>query len=173
MKQVPSVSMAGGLQDHKDSLNRYTRVSDRNRGNDHYLQPEDGKLGLLRVQRAPGYSRHAGLRTTWMDPEEPGPFKLFWTWLQDTPRNVVTWTYDDWLKSKSQENGAAGASSGNGGYGEICSRGWILSLSPGNIADDTRHILEVSNRVPCSYSNCKYLVSHMLTVTGFKLPGNL
>ncbi|KAK5627654.1 hypothetical protein RRF57_003369 [Xylaria bambusicola] len=56
--------IAGGRQDHKDSLNRYIRVGDTEKYQDHFLNPDDGKLVLLRVQCAKDYNRDSSLVTS-------------------------------------------------------------------------------------------------------------
>jgi hypothetical protein len=54
-------------RDHKDSLNRYLMIKGDDQGKDHYVQPDDGKLVVLRVQKAqkPLYPLPTGIPTTW------------------------------------------------------------------------------------------------------------
>lgn len=106
-----------GLQVHRDSLNRYTSNQGDDSDKDHYLKPDDGKLGLLRVQRAKGYIRPDGLVTTWDDPIEPNPFKQLWEDFRDSPTRILTWTYDDWLKLKAQAEGSTSAGPSGNPYG--------------------------------------------------------
>lgn len=93
--------VASNRQDHKDSLNRYVQVGDRERGKDHYLNPEDGKLVLLRVQCAENYRRDPSLITTWSDPLECHPLVRAWKAFRESPQSVLTWTYNDWLQNRS------------------------------------------------------------------------
>ena len=48
---------------HKDGLHRYTTVNDEDNDKKHYLQANDGKLKVLRVQKAPNNNFY-NLKTT-------------------------------------------------------------------------------------------------------------
>jgi hypothetical protein len=94
------ISRRDDVQDHKDGLNRYTKIDAQNANKDHYLCPDDGKLCLLDVQRAPGYERPAHPEISWSDPPEKNIFKSGWQWFQSVPKQTLTWTYNDWVKHK-------------------------------------------------------------------------
>ncbi|KAI0424597.1 hypothetical protein F5Y09DRAFT_323956 [Xylaria sp. FL1042] len=98
--------IASGRQDHKDSLNRYVRVASTEKYKDHFLNPEDGKLLLLRVQCAEDYHRSPTLITTWSDPLKRHPVVRGWKGFREFPRNILTWTYNDWLRQKSVLDGS-------------------------------------------------------------------
>ncbi|KAI1351200.1 hypothetical protein F5Y01DRAFT_315056 [Xylaria sp. FL0043] len=96
----------GGRQDHKDSLNRYVRIASTEKNKDHFLNPGDGKLVLLRVQCAKNYHRNPSLITTWSDPPQPHPLPQAWKEFRDLPRNILTWTFNDLLREKSVLDGS-------------------------------------------------------------------
>ncbi|KAI0406826.1 hypothetical protein F4802DRAFT_77668 [Xylaria palmicola] len=96
----------GGRQDHKDSLNRYIRVQASLKDKDHYLSPEDGKLVLLRVQCVKDHRRDQGLATTWIDPLDRHLLARAWKGFRESPRSILTWTYNDLLREKSVREGA-------------------------------------------------------------------
>ncbi|KAI1123802.1 hypothetical protein F5Y10DRAFT_251074 [Nemania abortiva] len=99
-------------QDHKDSLNRYVLVEDKEKDKDHYLNPDDGKLVLLRVQRTEEYRREPGITTTWSDPLEPNPFVHSWKAFREVPWNILTWTYGSRLRERSVREGSLSPSRG-------------------------------------------------------------
>jgi len=101
-------SWLNGKQDHKDSLNRYACVTGPNHDKDHFLNPENGKLELLRVQRAWGYSRPSslGAQTPWSDPKPLSPLKDVWKRIRQTPMDILTWTYGNKLKAEATREGA-------------------------------------------------------------------
>ncbi len=103
---IPYPPARGDRQDHKDSLNRYVRVEGREMDKDHYLNPEDGKLVLLRVQCAKNYVRPQNLATTWSDPLEPNPLARAWKAFRESPRRILTWTYSDRLRARSVVDGS-------------------------------------------------------------------
>ncbi|KAJ3564391.1 hypothetical protein NPX13_g7864 [Xylaria arbuscula] len=98
--------VTGGRQDHKDSLNRYVQIQDTDKYKDHYLNPDDGKLVLLRVQCAKDYSRDETLVTTWDDPIKPRPLVYAWKALRKSPKKILTWTYNDRLREKGVSEGS-------------------------------------------------------------------
>lgn len=98
--------VAGGRQDHKDSLNRYVLVGEADRYKDHYLNPDDGKLVLLRVQFAKNHNRDPSLISTWDIPLEPRLLAYVWKAFRQLPRKVLTWTYNDRLREKSVSEGS-------------------------------------------------------------------
>ncbi|KAI1368395.1 hypothetical protein F5Y08DRAFT_355072 [Xylaria arbuscula] len=98
--------VTGGRQDHKDSLNRYVQIQDTDKYKDHYLNPDDGKLVLLRVQCAKGYSRGPALVTTWDDPIKPHSLVYAWKAFRKSPKKVLIWTYNDRLREKSVSEGS-------------------------------------------------------------------
>ncbi|KAI3331629.1 hypothetical protein HD806DRAFT_165665 [Xylariaceae sp. AK1471] len=102
--------VAGNRQDHKDSLNRYIQVEDREKDMDHYLNPEDGKLALLRVQCAENYHRDPGLVTTWSSPLELHPLVHAWKAFRESPKSILTWTYNDRLRERSILDGSLSSS---------------------------------------------------------------
>jgi hypothetical protein len=94
------LSQRNDVQDHKDGLNRYTKVDAHDANKDHFLSPEDGKLRPLNVQRAPGYERPAHLKFSWSDPPKKNIFKRGWQWFQSVQKQTLTWTYNDWVTYK-------------------------------------------------------------------------
>jgi len=107
---APPLSAQGNKQDHKDSLNRYIRVEDTEKDKDYYLNPEDGKLVLLRVQCVKNYVRPQNLATTWSDPLEPEPLVHAWNAYRESPMRILTWTYNDRLREKSILDGSISSS---------------------------------------------------------------
>lgn len=89
---------------HKDGLHRYTNVRAVDGDKDHYLEADNGKLELLRVQKAPfhssRYRSQGDLKTTWSEPLEPNLFKSMWQRFRGAPRSITTWTFNDSLKCK-------------------------------------------------------------------------
>lgn len=77
---------------HKDSLNRYTDLNkDPQNKRDHYLRPKDGKLGLVKVQLAPGFvARKSTVKETWTI----SPFQSE-SGIRDIPIGILKWTYQD------------------------------------------------------------------------------
>lgn len=88
--------------DHKDGLHRYAIVDDQNRDKDHYLQADDGKLQVLRVQEVPNHRVQEGLTTLWERPEDVNPLKSMWRGFRNSPRHIITWTFNDSLKGKTK-----------------------------------------------------------------------
>ncbi|KAJ8124371.1 hypothetical protein O1611_g9269 [Lasiodiplodia mahajangana] len=87
-------------QDHKDSLNRYVQVEEKEKDKDHYLNPDDGKLMPLRVQRVNDYRRDPSLLTTWSDPLELNPFVQAWKSFRESPWSILTWTYKNQVRER-------------------------------------------------------------------------
>jgi len=75
---------------HKDGLHRYTTVKDEDKDKDHYLQADDGKLEVLRVQKAPNNNFSNNLKTTWGEPEEVNLIKSLWRGFRNSPRSITT-----------------------------------------------------------------------------------
>jgi len=104
--QVSEQSIKYGRQHHKDSLYRYIQVTEEDRNKDHYLNPENGKLALLGVQRAVGYQRDPRLTTTWSDPPKLSVLATVWKAYRETAMNTLTWTYNDILRQKAVLDGS-------------------------------------------------------------------
>lgn len=95
------------MQDHKDSLNRYCCITDPNRDKDHFLNPENGKLELLRVQQVQG-SRLPELqaKTPWSRPKSLNALQTAWREIQRTPLAVLAWVYGNKLTAEAVRDGA-------------------------------------------------------------------
>jgi len=65
-------------------------------GKDYYLNPNSGKLVLLRVQHARGYRRTEELEkaTSWSEALAPNPFVNLWRAYRDAPIRILAWTYE-------------------------------------------------------------------------------
>lgn len=89
---------------HKDSMQRYTSVS-RDENKDRYLNPEDGKLGMLKVQLAPGYKQMnlGKYPKTWTLPDEVNPLKRGWRAYRNAPRRIIRWTFGSTLSSRKSK----------------------------------------------------------------------
>ncbi|KAJ2998825.1 hypothetical protein NUW58_g209 [Xylaria curta] len=98
--------VVAGKQDHKDSLNRYVQVKEGDKDKDHYLNPDDGKLVLLRVQCARDYHRDPNLVITWDDPLKLHPLVEGLKAFKEAPRSILTWTFNDMLRERSVLEGA-------------------------------------------------------------------
>lgn len=102
---TPNLSARDGptkskLHHHKDGLHRYADAKPEFKNKDHFLQADDGKLEVLRVQVAPNNRFSKSLKTTWERPEVENPFKALWRGFRNAPRDIVTWTFNDSLKCK-------------------------------------------------------------------------
>lgn len=86
--------------DHKDGLQRYTNVEFVYKNKDHFLQPDNGKLEILRVQIAPTSKLSTHQSLPWERPLEDSQFKSLWKAFRNSPRSIIRWTYDDFLKCK-------------------------------------------------------------------------
>ncbi|CAN8099553.1 unnamed protein product [Discula destructiva] len=87
---------------HKDSLNRYIDLDkDPNNDQDHYLRPTDGKLGVVRVQIAPGsaVSNRTGTRRTWTASSFDSS-----NGIRDIPIGILKWTYRDAVESRTRDS---------------------------------------------------------------------
>ncbi|CZR69076.1 uncharacterized protein PAC_18977 [Phialocephala subalpina] len=91
------------LHQHKDGLHRYADAKPEHRNKDHFLQADDGKLEVLRVQLAPNNRTSQNLKTTWERPKVENQFKVLWRGFRDAPRDIVTWAYNDSLKSDTPQ----------------------------------------------------------------------
>lgn len=89
------------LHDHKDGLQRYADAKPEFRNKDHFLQAEDGKLQVLRVQLAPNHRSSNNMATTWERPKQPNMIKVLWRGFRNAPRDIVRWTFNDSLKCKN------------------------------------------------------------------------
>jgi hypothetical protein len=87
---------------HKDSMQRYTSVN-HDEDQDHFLNPEDGKLGLLKVQLAPGFTQVGTYTKTWSVPPEANPFKRGWRAYRNAPRGVIRWTFGDTMRPRKSK----------------------------------------------------------------------
>jgi hypothetical protein len=95
------------VRQHKDSMQRYSSVF-RDEDKDRYLRAEDGKLGLLKVQLAPGYTQDnlGEYSRTWSLPRRGGAInaiKRMWRNFRNAPKAIVRWTYGSTLGSKRSE----------------------------------------------------------------------
>jgi hypothetical protein len=92
------------LQQHKDSMQRYSSPT-CNDDKDRYLGAEDGKLRLLKVQLAPGYTQENMGRysRTWSLPRRVGAIKGMWRSFRNAPKKIVRWTYGSTLGPKRSE----------------------------------------------------------------------
>lgn len=86
------------LHHHKDGLHRYADAKPGFKDKDHFLQPDDGKLEVLRVQVAPNNRLSMSLNTTWERPEVENSFKSLWRGFRNAARNTVTWTFNESIK---------------------------------------------------------------------------
>lgn len=105
---IEAGSSGQGRQDHKDSLNRYRCITSPDGDKDHFLNPENGKLELLRVQQAQGSSRPPDLeaRTPWSGLESRNALQEAWKMIQRVPLAVLTWTYGNRLTAEAVRDGA-------------------------------------------------------------------
>jgi hypothetical protein len=90
---------------HKDSMQRYTSIN-QDESADRFLNPEDGKLGLLKVQLAPGYKQTHGGKypKTWRLPNEINSFKRGWHAYRNAPRRIIRWTFGSHMSSKKSKS---------------------------------------------------------------------
>lgn len=85
---------------HKDSLNRYVDLDkDPQNDKDHYLRPKDGKLGVVKVQLAPGFvPRKTVGTTTWTT----SGFKSD-SGIRDVPIGILKWAYRDYVEGQGRD----------------------------------------------------------------------
>lgn len=90
-------------RDYKDAVGRYSDVNEEWKTRDHCIDPEDGRLAILRVQHAKGNAapnpRH--LPTPWERPLEPSTAQRWWRRLRNASTEILLWTYADALDGHS------------------------------------------------------------------------
>ncbi|KAH7401165.1 hypothetical protein DE146DRAFT_782230 [Phaeosphaeria sp. MPI-PUGE-AT-0046c] len=92
------------VRQHKDSMQRYISISAD--GNlDRYLNPEDGKLSVLKVQLVPGYKQTlvGQYPKSWRLPDEINPWTRGWTAYTNAPRRIIRWTFGGTLSSRKSD----------------------------------------------------------------------